>query len=181
MEDLNINTNLDNNENILLKLKPNKRSFILSNFIMKILPVILILLIEVFIFTFIFITLSNNSKEIPIAFIITFITLLCIDIIIFGIVIVKILTHINRYKYEYYIITNKKMIIVTGNVKANITVIYFDKINSINLKVGIIEKLFNVGDIYILLNNQTIILQDIINPYEIHSQIEKIIHNKSKE
>ena len=53
--------------------------------------------------------------------------------------------------------------------------IYYSEIHSVNLKVGIIDRMLKVGDIYITSNAKATILFDLENPYFITQKLQKIV------
>ena len=91
----------------------------------------------------------------------------------------NIITANKRWKNTKYYITDKRIIIQTGFVGANYQTIYYKDIKNVNLKIGFIDKLLGVGDIYFDLNsnnhsaNQSFL--DIENAYEIYPRLQKIV------
>ena len=49
------------------------------------------------------------------------------------------------------------------------------EINSLDVKVGIFDRMFKVGDLYIKSNSQSAIIEDIKAPYAYSTKIQKII------
>jgi uncharacterized membrane protein YdbT with pleckstrin-like domain len=68
-------------------------------------------------------------------------------ILVFGYPIYKFLV----YKYTYYAITNKRVIIQKGLIGRDFEIVDFDKITNAEVNVGVLDKLFggNSGSILI--------------------------------
>ena len=73
-----------------------------------------------------------------------------------------------------YVFTEKRVIIRSGLVGIDFKSIYYSDISGVNVKVGFLDRLLKVGDIYIRANNQSAVLNDIQNPYFILSRLQKI-------
>lgn len=86
----------------------------------------------------------------------------------------NILTANKEYKHLEYAFTNSRIIIRSGIIGVNISNIYYSDIENINLRVGLIDKMLKVGDIYITSNNNAQVLWDIENPYNISNKLQKI-------
>jgi uncharacterized membrane protein YdbT with pleckstrin-like domain len=54
-----------------------------------------------------------------------------------------------RYKVTYYAITNKRVLIKSGFVGADINSIYYDRVHSIMVNVGVVGKIFGTGSVLI--------------------------------
>ena len=51
---------------------------------------------------------------------------------------------------------------------------FYSEVESVSARVGILERIFKVGDIYILSTSQREVLQDIPDPYFILNRLKKI-------
>lgn len=91
--------------------------------------------------------------------------------------IYDIISASKRQKLEDYVFTDQRIIVKKGFIGANIVSIYYSSLVSINLKIGIIEKMCKVGDIYIVSQNSKIVLEDIKDPYFIATKLQKIAHD----
>lgn len=58
------------------------------------------------------------------------------------------LTANRRWKNTSYYVTNRRILIQTGVLSQDVQTIYYKDINNINLRVGILDRLLGVGDIY---------------------------------
>ena len=161
---------LAEDEKILWKDKPRRLSFVLSA-ILKMAPIAIVWLgFDIF---FICVMVSSMGA-IPsglIAFIVIFFAFHLIPVWMW---IYSILSASRRQKLEEYAFTNLRIIIKRGFIGSEIKSIYYSSLNSVNLKVGIIEKLCKVGDIYLVANNEKIILEDVKDPYFISKKLQKI-------
>ena len=89
----------------------------------------------------------------------------------------NVVTSFRRLKIEEYAFTDKRIIVKAGLLAPNIISIYYSSIISINLRIGLIEKMCKVGDIYIVYSNGKILLEDITNCYYIYSELQRIAND----
>ena len=82
-----------------------------------------------------------------------------------------------EHKNIEYVFTNTRIIIKSGVIGIDVKNIYYADINSVNLKVGLIDKLCRVGDVYISGASKAQVLWDIDNPYEITTKLQKIVND----
>ena len=96
----------------------------------------------------------------------------------------NVITAGQRWKNTKYYVTDKRIILQTGLVDMNYQTIYYKDIKNVNLKIGMIDKLLGVGDIYFDLgtyrtNDGSKIIRhsflDIENPHEIYPKLQKIV------
>lgn len=94
----------------------------------------------------------------------------------------NIATANKRWKNTKYYVTDKRIILQTGFVGTDYQTIYYKDIRNVNLKIGIIDKLLGVGDIYFEIgtytsNNKIInhAFLDIEKPHEIYPRLQKIV------
>ena len=94
----------------------------------------------------------------------------------------NVLTANRRWQNTKYYVTDKRIILQSGLVDMNYQTIYYKDINNINLKIGIVDTLLGVGDIYMDLASINIRSKsfsqaffDIENPHEIYSKLQKIV------
>ncbi|APC92398.1 MULTISPECIES: PH domain-containing protein [Francisella] len=132
--------NLQENEKILLELKPNKLSvgyFFITRFWHSSLVIILIAIVffsklkkDIISFNFIDVILITSS-------------ILIIYLILGWVFIKKVIQGYN------YIITNHRCILKYGFLYLNRRDISYSNINDINLKANIVEKFFGLGSVYL--------------------------------
>lgn len=161
---------LSEGEKILWRAKPNRFSFIFSSFFKK-LPLAIIWLIFDITFISLLATFSSGMPPFVIVFLVVFFLFHLIPVWMW---LGSILSASRRQKLEEYAFTNTRIIIKRGFIGEEIKSIYYTSLNSVNLKVGIIEKMCKVGDIYLVANNEKIVLEDIKDPYFISQKLQKI-------
>ncbi|MCQ2772939.1 MAG: PH domain-containing protein [Bacilli bacterium] len=162
---------LEEDERILVRLRPNKKAYILER-ITKMLPIALIWLL--FDGGFIAIMIATGAFiESPemIWFIVPFFLFHLAPVWIW---IASIVKGVGEYKNIEYAFTEKRVIIRSGMIGIDFKTFYYSDIVGVNVKVGILEKMFRVGDIYLKSATQAAILDDIPNPYEYLSKLQKI-------
>lgn len=170
----NIDDFIDENEKILWRDKPKKSAFIWSK-ILNMLPFALLwLLFDGF---FIFMLIYNNVLEkIGTFFIILIVVFFLIHLTPFWIWLSNVITASIQHKNIEYAFTSKRIIIKSG-IFIDIKNIYYIDVVSVNLSVRLIDRLLKVGDIYIKTNNGTVVLFDIVNPYLVLNQLQKIVND----
>lgn len=155
-------------EDILQRLKPNKKVLILES-IFKGLP--FVLLWAAFDFTFIFIFFSTGLPLEMLGFIIPFFILHLMPLWIY---IANIVKTFGGLKNIEYVFTDKRIIIRSGIVGIDFKTIFYTDVEGINVKVGLFDRLFKVGDLYIKAFNQSAVLQNIEKPYFFLNKLQKI-------
>ncbi|MDE7100254.1 MAG: PH domain-containing protein, partial [Anaeroplasmataceae bacterium] len=73
--------------------------------------------------------------------------------------------------------TDQRIIVKKGSIAMNIESIYYSELIGVNLHIGIIERIFKVGDIYISTTNQSVVLEDIEDAIFVSNQLQKIAHD----
>ena len=79
-----------------------------------------------------------------------------------------------RHKVEEYAFTDKRILVKKGFIGSDVKSILYSSIVSVNLKVGLVEKMCHVGDIYIVSQNEKVVLEDIKDPLFIVTKLQKI-------
>lgn len=164
-------------EQELWSAKPKKSAFIINN-ILTMLPLALIWLLFDSFFIVAFVS-SGSPKEMILPLVLFFAFHLMPVWIWLG----NVLTANKKWKNTKYYVTDKRIIIQTGIIGASYDTIYYKDIKNVSLKVGIIDKLLKVGDIYIdtgsiltsSSKNVMMTILDVENPYEIYGKLQKIV------
>ena len=156
-------------ETLLLKQKP-KRGAYLFNSVIKFLPIgILWFAIDAgFIIGLIF-------AEVPSILWLFLIPFFAIHMFPVWICIANIIKAGKSWENLEYAFTDKRIIIRSGVIGINVTNIYYADIKGVNMRVGIFDRLFKVGDIYISSEGQSQVLYDLDNPYFILERVQKIV------
>ena len=164
---------LESDEQILWRGKPYKKSFILSS-VFRLLPVALIFLLFDVSFIVMLCLFMDGMPWFVYIFIGVF---FCFHLLPLWIWIAGIVSASKRQQKEEYAFTSKRIIIKQGLIGSTILSIYYPSLTSVNLRIGLIEKLCKVGDIYIVANNQKAVLEDIKDPYFIASRLQGIAND----
>lgn len=160
-------------EQILWRGKPKKKAFVWGN-ILSMMPVALIwLLFDAFFIGIIVYT--NKQINMPWQMILFYIAFFAFHLMPVWIWITKIVTANRQYKNLEYAFTNKRIIVKSGIIGIDIKSLYYSEIDSFNLKVGLIDKILKVGDIYISSKSGAQVLYDIENPYVITQKLQQIV------
>lgn len=164
---------INKDEQVLWKGKPKKSAYILGS-IFNMLPIGLIWLL--FDGAFIGIMIANNVfKEMPFFVIIGIIAFFAIHLIPVWAWVGNIITSSHKYKNLEYAFTNKRIIIKSGLIGVDFKNIYYSEIESVNLSVGLSDKILKVGDIYIKSQGQSQVMFDISDPYFISQKLQEIV------
>ena len=161
-------------EQLLWKGKPKRKAFIWSSFF-TLLPVALIWLLFDGTFIGIFFSVGEFPSDMFNFVIIFLVIFFAFHLLPVWIWLSKIFLARREHKNIEYAFTNKRIIIKSGIIGIDVKNIYYSEIQSVNLKVGLIEKIFSVGDIYIKGNSQASVLCDIENPYFITQKLQEIV------
>lgn len=162
-------------EQILWQGKPNKSSFILGS-IFKMMPIAIIWICfdATFITMMIATGFFNSNNIILVVGIIAFFILHLTPVWMW---LKNVFTAWIQHKNLEYVFTNKRIIIKSGVIGIDFQNVFYTGIESVNLKVGIIDRMFKVGDIYIRSDLKSIVLYDITNPYVITTKLQEIVND----
>lgn len=159
-------------ESVLWRGKPKKKAFVIAR-ILKMMPFAVIWLL--FDGTFIGIMIGFGVfSEMPPIFTAAICIFMAFHLIPVWIWISNIVTANRQHKNIEYAFTDRRIIIRSGIIGIDVHNIYYAEIQSVNLKVGLIDRRLKVGDIYIKSANQAQVLWDIEDPYRITTQLQKI-------
>lgn len=168
----NLEKMLGNGETILWRGKPKKSAFIFGK-VFAMAPFAILWLA----FDSIFLVMSF-TMDIPLPFRIGMWVFLLIHLLPVWIWISHILTASKRYQNTEYALTNLRVIVKSGFVGIDYQSVYYKNIANVNLKVGLIDRMLGVGDIYIrTTSNQQVVILDIEDCYNVYSKIQKIVVN----
>lgn len=167
----NIKDILDEDEQLLWEGKPKRKAFLLNAFF-KFFPIALIWLI--FDLGFI-IAMISSSGGFDIVMTIVLIAFFALHLMPVWIWLSNIITANRKHKNLEYAFTNKRIIVKSGIIGIDFKSIYYSEIDSVNLKVGIIDRILKVGDVYISSYSKATVLFDLENPYFITQKLQKIV------
>ncbi len=160
---------LDAEEQILLREKPDKKSYILSS-VFKMLPIALIWGgIDI---TIIVCVAMSGAPGYIWAFLVPFFALHLMPVWMYIGGIVRAVAELKNIEYVF---TEKRIIIRSGVVGIDYKNVFYTDIKGVNLRVGLIDRLCKVGDIFITAHEQSVVLYDIHNPYRILKKMQKIV------
>lgn len=172
MEKNEIEDVLEENENILWREKPNKKAYLWSKVVNMFPVVIFWLLIDS---TIIIGMISSGAfSSMGVAGTIGILAFFALHLAPVWIWLTGIITGLKEYKNIEYAFTEKRIIVRSGLIGVDFKNVYYTDIESVNLKVGFTDEIFKVGDVYIKAKNESVVLFDIKNPYEITSKLQKI-------
>ena len=172
MQKNNIDDIIDSNEKVLWRSKPNAKSYVLAA-MFKMLPIAVVWLIFDGTCLF-FISKGMINGDVPLAilgFIIPFFLLHLAPVWIW---IAKTVKAAREVKNLEYAITDKRIVIRSGVIGIDFKFINYTEIDSVNVRVGIIDRIFRVGDIYINSSVNAGVLWDVENPYKIGNALQKV-------
>ncbi len=162
---------LGENEQILWEGRPNKKAYI-TNKVLAMLPIALIwLIIDC---TFVFVTFKFDM---PLPAKIGVCVFVCFHLIPFWMWLSNALTANSRHKNTKYALTTHRILIRTGLVGVDVQSISYKDVQSVNLKIGLVDKMLKVGDLYFNLSNRRSqnAFFDVEAPYEVYKLAQKIV------
>ncbi len=165
---------LDGEETVLLRAVPNRRAYIL-NAVFKMMPVALLwAAFDVF---FIVMLFANGVFAALGWFSLFIVAFFALHLAPLWMWVSGIVRAVGEYKNIEYVFTEKRIILRSGLIGIDFKNIYYSDIEGVNLKVGIIDRICRVGDIYIQAVSQSSVLFDVENPYALLSEIQRIVHD----
>lgn len=172
MQKNNIEDVINPDEKILWRGKPNAKSYICAA-VIKMLPIALIWLI--FDGAFIVgISIGMSGGNIPLAFLGFIVPFFLIHLTPVWIWIYNTVRAVREVKNLEYAVTDRRIIIRSGLVGIDFKFINYTEIDSVNVKVGLIDRIFKVGDIYINSSVNSGVLWDVSDPYGIGTALQKV-------
>lgn len=170
----NIDDFIDKDEEILWRGKPKRSAFIWS----KVLTMLPFALIWVLFDGFFIGMLATNDvfSNMPTFMIVFLVFFFLFHLAPLWIWLSNVITAGVQHKNIEYALTTKRIIIRSGIV-VDIKNIYYMDIQSVNVKVGLIDRMLKVGDIYITTKLEKVVLNDITNPYLITNKLQKITND----
>lgn len=161
---------LDKDEKILLRTKPNKKAYVLSA-VLTMLPIAIFWTAFDLTFVLALIFGKMDAPKWGYALVIGFLLVHMTPVWIW---LGNIIRATIGYKNIEYVFTDKRIIVRSGVIGIDFKNVYYSEIEGVNLRVGIFDRMFKVGDIYIQSMKQSTVLSDISNPYFILSRLQKI-------
>ena len=161
---------LGSDETLLLKQKPKKSAFIFNS-IVKFFPIAFIWLLIDGGFI-VGLAVTGSVPKMMWLFLVPFFTLHMIPVWIF---VANCVRAGKSWKNIEYAFTDKRIIIKSGAIAVNVVNVYYADIKGVNMRIGIFDKMFKVGDIYISSEGQSQVLYDLEKPYFILNRVQKIV------
>lgn len=160
------------NERVLWRGKPNAKSYVLAA-MLKMMPIALLwLAIDGFFIAFI--AGGMMRGEMPTEILWFIVPFFAIHLAPVWIWIAKTVKATREVKNLEYAITDKRIIIRSGFVGIDFKFINYSEVDSVNVKVGLIDKICRVGDIYINSSINAGVLWDVEDPYKVGNALQQI-------
>lgn len=165
-------------ETVLMSIKPKKNAFVLNK-VLGMMPVALIWLA----FDSVFIGAAFSGGMGGMSFVI--VPFMLLHLMPVWIWLGNVLTANRRWKNTVYYLTDRRIIIQTGAVDQQTQTVYYKDIRNADLRIGIVDRLLGVGDIYLDTGDYHVrkgrqvadykTFLDIENPQEVYARVQKII------
>ena len=168
---------LIDDEKVILELIPKKIAFIFNK-IFFMLPFILL---------WIFFDLFFMISVLKINFSFSFVFLIIIQLVPIYFYVFKVLSSSNKLANTKYYVTDKRIVIKNGFKGNTYRAFFYKDIANVNVRVGFINRLLGLGDIYfdvigsISDGNDDTVLLDIQDYNDIFNKINSIISNNESE
>ncbi len=171
---------LAKDEQVIWRGKPKKSAYLYSSFVKELPGLLSGLLTTTLFFVMVGIYLGMEAFWISLAFIGVF------WVIGLFTKIGRLVTYSYRYKNIDYALTNRRIIIRSGLIGVDYKSINYKEVKTVKLDVTWIDRLFNVGDIYIYTGDEPRLSKskkiindkvffDIPNCYEVYSKMQKVV------
>lgn len=167
---VDIDSLVSQDEQILWRGKPKKSAFILFK-ILSMTPIALLWLAIDGGFIYM---LCRLGSQMPLPLIIGLCVFFAFHLLPVWIWISHIITANRQHKNLEYAFTDKRIIVRSGVIGIDFKNVYYADIISVNLKVGLFDKICKVGDIYINSVSGAVVLYDIENCYFITNKLQEI-------
>ncbi len=164
----NIEDVVKEDENILWQGKPKKSAYILAA-VFKMLPIVLFWLLCDGVFIYF---LTTMGDEVP-WFVWIFFAIHLAPVWIWIANIIRSAVEVDNIRYA---VTDKRVIVRSG-VIIDLKFLYYTDITNVRVRVGLIDRLLKVGDIYITAEAQKAVLYDIADPYRIANELQRIVQD----
>lgn len=172
MSSNNIQDILSEDEQILWQQQPKKSAYIWSR-VLTMLPIVVIWVL--FDGAFIFGAVSSGLlSSLPTIAVVGLCLFFLVHLAPVWIWIVGIIRGVAEHKNVHYVVTDKRLIVRTGII-ADIKIVDFASLQSVNCRVGLVDRMLHVGDLYITYSGGKVVLFDIANPYQISNTLQQII------
>ena len=169
--DKDLSMELKDNEEMLWRGAPQKASFVLSKSV-QLLPVALLwLCFDGFAISMI---ITSDIPKGMLPFLIVFFAFHLLPVWMW---IYQVISARRKYKLIEYAFTNERIIVRDQGI---VNSYYYKNLRSVHVKVGLIDKLFKVGDI-MLYGSRNVTLLDIDNPYVVGNKLQQFIDSFESE
>lgn len=166
---LNIKDVLVEGEEIIWEGKPKKNVYILNQMAFMFPFAFIWLLVDGGILAMIF--SSGVTKEL-LLFVVPFFAIHLMPVWIW---LSNALTANKKWKNTVYALTNKRIIISSGFIGVDYQTIFYKDIKKVNLNVGLMDKIFKVGDLHFATADGRTAFLDIADCYELYPKIQKVV------
>lgn len=167
-------------EKIVHETKPNFWLYS-DNFILKIVVLLLLVLMFAPIMTLVYSINSALTKNFHIVIDNAMFYAEIIIMLLILVVIIKLVLDVLDWNYTNYVFTDARIIIERGFIHKEKLIISYNKIQDIEIRQSLLERMVNVGDIIIYGANEMsdTILDDIPSPRKAEDIIVKYVNNNS--
>ena len=165
-------------ETVLLSIKPKKNAFVINK-VLGMLPIAILWL--AFDSMFIGAAFSANMGGMTV-FMLLFMLLHLMPVWIW---LGNVITANRRWKNTAYYLTDRRIIIQSGFIDRQTQTLYYKDIHNVDLRIGIVDKLLGVGDIYFdtgayhMRKGRQItdykMFLDIEDPHGVYERVQKIV------
>ncbi len=162
----------ESDEKVILRTKPDKKAYICAA-IFKMLPIALIWLC----FDAAFLTIIGkeiSGGNMPMAMLGVLIPFFIVHLAPVWIWISRIVKSTVEIKNIEYVFTDRRVIVRSGVIGIDFKFFYYDKIESVVAKVGLVDKLCKVGDIYITAAGTAGVIFDQPDPYQLATKLQRL-------
>lgn len=165
---------LEEGETILWRGKPKRSAFIAESVLRPSIFALIFLIFDAIFLTLVFV---NFRESIPLPMIIFLCVFFLFHLLPVWVWIYSMVTASRRHKNEEYAFTEKRILVKKGFLGGSLESIYYSDLTSVNLHVGVLERIYKVGDIYLLSAGKRTVLEDVSDPSFLVTRLQKIAHD----
>lgn len=165
---------LTNGENIIWHGKPKRFAFIFNKCAFMFPMALLWFLFDFF---FIYMMIKSGAFEALDSwmFVVFVIAFFAIHLFPVWAWVYNVVTSGKRWDNTEYVLTDKRIIIITGFINLNVDSVFYTDISNVTLRYSLFDKMLGVGDIYFDLSNASRCFLDVTDPEEIYTTAQKIV------
>lgn len=171
---LKIENLLTNGENVIWNGKPKRFAFIFNKCAVMFPIAVLWILFDSFFIYMMSRSGAFSALSSPLL-VLFFVAFFAIHLFPVWTWVYSLLTAGKRWQNTEYVLTDKRIIVITGFVNLNVDSVFYTDVHNVSLRYSLFDKMLGVGDIYFELPNSSRSFLDLTDPEDIYTTAQKIV------